>query len=213
MKTLRIALSALMLSFATNAAAQNTVEHEGDVQWKLNSSGSHSALFGGRTYELYNLSLGRGVKRQGGRGFGVANIGWTSPADHAANIKIVRQPSKRGAMINGELVALYLKDYGYLYYKHQQLGLNWGGTNSPRYQWRFDDGLGAGHVLKTNTPVSLQNSVEKDSLIYCKREFGMNVRWAKDAAKFGCKYNTWSERAVGIVKDRAVREVRKALEQ
>jgi hypothetical protein len=96
-----------------------------------------------------------------------------------------------------------------LVYQRRDWGINLGWSETPKYEWRFDPeplsrpDKGGSESVPVMTLVGLYNSVEKDTVMYERRDWGINLKWYRDAGK----HDKW-----GDLKD-IVDKVKKAKEE
>jgi hypothetical protein len=152
--------------------------------WVIEFRGDKSPGAGGvalRTfYVLKNITVGKHVG-YGRREYGV-NLVWDAPLPvDDGNVRFDSRAGS-GVLKMGEPVAVYVKGGGYLYYKEREYGINLEYSLTPAYQWEFcgDGSAGTTTPAKFRTNVSLYNSKTQDYVAYCKREYGINLRWARD---------------------------------
>lgn len=94
----------------------------------------------------------------------------------------------------GELFAIWAPGSGSLKYTKMPRGINlklYHRGNS-HYQWKFTGGKTGDPIPNQDTPnpkvaVGLFNTVAKQHLVYCKRKWGISLRWAKDCKQSGRK--------------------------
>lgn len=165
-KQLLVPLSFLALMLTTEIASAKNI-----AGWIVKGSGS--GIVEGQKYSLYNLDQKSHLGYKDRRG---ANLGWDSQPN--SGMKIKRQ-SGSGAIKCGEPFALFIEKE-WLVYEKQTTGINISTRTQltdDRYQWKFSD-CQTGQVIPLNQPVTLTNTVENDSLVGCKRIWGVNLCWA-----------------------------------
>jgi hypothetical protein len=158
------------MSVLLSAQAANAKEMLG---WTVKGNG----LFvnSGQTYSLYNTDQEGYLKYQDRTG---ANLGWVDRPNQA--VKFQRQ-SGTGAIKCGEKFAMFV-DKEWFYYGSQTFGINLTSSKTLKpehYQWEFSQCI-KGLPIALHLPVTLRNTKENDSLVGCKRIFGVNLCWADD---------------------------------
>lgn len=138
------------------------------------------------TYDLVNLSVGEALMYQK-RDWGI-HLGFGDPSS-SSNIKFQRKAGKTGSLQFGEMFAISVRNGRWLYYAKREYGINLNWSESPKYEWRFDSSDGKTGVIRTLAQVGLYSSVENDQVIYEIRDWGVNLKWFKDAGK----YQRWQD--------------------
>lgn len=170
----------LLLSFSTSGVrthAQSFDLKDWEIQFRGDKApGTGPEVRLNSFYVLNNLTIGKYVG-YGRREYGV-NLVWdaTLPIDDG-NIRFESRGGS-GPLQLGQPIAVFVKGGGYLHYKERKYGINLEYSQTPMYQWEFR-GTGTGPV-RLKTSVSLYNSVSRDYVVYCRRDYGINLRWAKD---------------------------------
>jgi hypothetical protein len=145
------------------------------------------------------------------RNFGI-ELGWTaevkgSPYLSSKSFKIETyetytnrtQRNKKVRVHNrelsyGELFAIKVsgavkaKGHGYLVYKKRRWGINLVYSRWPSFEWKFTGGKTGTPVRgpgKPSRPLGIYNTKAKDHMVYCKRKYGPNLRWARDCKHSG----------------------------
>jgi hypothetical protein len=166
-KTL-LALGAMTVLLAPNVAMAKEMNG-----WKVVGSGSYAV--GSQKYSFYNTDQQDYLKYDSRTG---ANLGWDSKPNLA--VKFQRQAGL-GPIRCGDKLAMYVgKEW--FYYGSQTVGINLTSSSAlkPEYfQWQFSN-CTPGEVIPLNAAVTLKNTVENDSLVGCKRLWGVNLCWADD---------------------------------
>ncbi|MBD1821616.1 hypothetical protein H6F51_03760 [Cyanobacteria bacterium FACHB-DQ100] len=152
--------------------------------WKVEGSGT--GIVEGQNYSLYNLDQKGYLGYQDRRG---ANLGWDKSPNQGMKLK--RKSPGRGAIKCGELFALFVEKE-WIIYEKQTTGINLSSRTQladDRYQWKFTN-CQANDVIQLNQPVTLTNTVENDSVVGCKRVWGVNLCWANTVFSFrGSNYH------------------------
>ncbi|BAZ06608.1 hypothetical protein [Calothrix sp. NIES-3974] len=159
------------LSFLTLLMTTQVTSAKDMVGWKVMGNGS--GIVEGQKYSLYNLDQKDYLGYKDRRG---ANLGWDSQPN--SGMKIKRQ-SGSGAIKCGEKFALFIEKE-WVIYDQQTTGINLSTRTQladDRYQWKFSN-CQSGEVIQLNKPVTLVNTVENDSVVGCKRVWGVNLCWA-----------------------------------
>ncbi len=144
------------------------------VQWEMKASKVGRPILSGNRYQLVNLLLKRGIKRQVRTK--AANLGWFKESEKSYNMKIQRQKGN-GQVRYGDRVALHMTPYGWLKYKHQGYGINLSDDDyNPHYIWVITGGK-TGTKLFSGMPFALYNTVEGREMVYCARTWGINLGW------------------------------------
>jgi hypothetical protein len=134
-----------------------------------------------KTKEVLSAILKHGKRRWG------INLVWgtmTEKFNNSNYININRKPGATGPLKTGELVAIRVENGGYLSKKTSNAGVNLDFVSSNvietsiPYEFAFFDQSGIeGLVVKTNIEYGLKNIIENDYLIYCGRDYGINLDW------------------------------------
>lgn len=132
------------------------------------------------TYDLVNMTISEALAYQK-REFGI-NLGFTDPAQ-SSNIRFLRK-SGTGDIKYGEMFAIGVRAGRWLYYQKRDYGPNLGWSEAPKFEWRFDSEDRKTGSVSVIELVGLYNSVEKDTLMYERRDWGVNLKWFKDAGRF-----------------------------
>ena len=139
--------------------------------WQVRGTGT--AIVEGQTYSLYNTDQKLYLQEQDRTG---ANLGWESSPNKAMKVK---RQTGAGPIRCGETFALFVEKE-WVIYGSQTLGINLTTRTQlapDRYQWQFSNCV-PGAVIGLNQSVTLKNTVEKDSIVGCKRIWGVNLCWA-----------------------------------
>lgn len=70
---------------------------------------------------------------------------------------------------------LYIKKGGFLVYQKGRWGINLGWSDTPKFEWKILGG-NAVDIVTTGKAVGLYNIVEKDSIMYESRDWGINLK-------------------------------------
>lgn len=134
------------------------------------------------TYDLFNNShSGALVYKE--RRWGI-NLSFDDPAK-SNNVRFRRESGSSEPIKYDEPVAINIRGGGYVVYQRDRWGINLGWSNTPKYEWRIQGNEGtAGTLVPVNKAVGLYSTVENDTLAYEVRDWGVNLKWFKDAGKF-----------------------------
>jgi hypothetical protein len=133
------------------------------------------------SYDLFNITDSNCLV-YGHRPLDTINLRWGDPAK-SDNIRFRRQSGSSEPLKYGELVAINVRKGGFLVYQKGRTGINLGWSKTPKYEWKILGGT-TGKVVEVGKPVGLYSTVEKDSLMYEPRDWGINLKWFKDSGKF-----------------------------
>lgn len=161
-----VPLSFLALLLTTEIASAKEM-----AGWIVKGSGS--GIVEGQKYSLFNLDQKSHLGYKDRRG---ANLGWDTQPN--SGMKIKRQ-SGSGAIKCGETFALFIEKE-WLIHEKQTTGINISTRTQladDRFQWKFT-GCQTGQVIPLNQSVTLTNTVANDSVVGCKRIWGVNLCWA-----------------------------------
>ena len=147
------------------------------------------------TYDLFNITDSEAVV-YGERRWGI-NLKWGDPTK-SNNVRFRRESGSTEAIKFEEPIAINIRGGGYLVYQPDRWGINLGWSNTPKYEWLI---LGdtAGNQVPVGKAVGLYSLVEKDSIAYEGRDWGINLKWFKDAGKWTKLRKLWE--AGEIVRD------------
>ncbi|MGH8574229.1 MAG: hypothetical protein ACREX8_16880, partial [Gammaproteobacteria bacterium] len=143
------------------------------------------------TYDLFNITTAEALK-YGERPVGI-NLVWTDP-DSSDNVRFAIKSGGSDALRYFQPIGINIRGGGWLVHKVRDYGINLGWSESPRFEWELRDDVaqdkaGAGGVVKTGVTLGLYNHVEKDFLMYERRDWGINLKWYGDAGK----HSKWSK--------------------
>jgi hypothetical protein len=138
-------------------------------------------------YDLFNLTNSEALV-YGSRPGNNINLRW-GDAGKSDNIRFVAKSGERDPIKFEELVAIYVRNGGWLVYQRGRQGVNlgWSKDKKPKFEWRFRGG-GPRDVVPAGRPIGLYSIVEDDYLMYEARDWGINLKWYKDSGK----YQKWS---------------------
>ena len=163
-------------------------------QWAIVSISDNAPVKPNTVYGIKNLVVQRSFI-YGERDRGI-NLNWAK--ENQSNIIIKRKSASTEPIKFGELVAIQVKDSPqkwYLKYKVRTRTVNLGWSTTPVYEWKFIGGKDD-EVVTTSRGLGIYSIVEKDNLVYCKRNWGINLKWEKDMLSDGCKTYWDSVKAV-----------------
>ncbi len=169
------------------------------VGWEVKGGGT--GIFEGARYSLYNLDQRLYLEEKDRAG---ANLAWTSgPNGH---MKVQRVVPSTGPLRCGERFGLFIEKE-WVIYDRQSTGINLSTRTqlSPQdsaYQWEF---TGCSGPVPLNVPLTLKNIRGNDSVVGCKRIWGVNLCWANDVTTIrGQNYRRMDVPGLGVVIPRAV---------
>jgi hypothetical protein len=146
----------------------------------------------------------KGVDRSG------VNLGWgtmTEKFNGSNFVNIQRKAGYTGALKTGEPIAIRFEGQGYLMYESQTYGINLGfaGSNTVvtkiPFEFSFYDETGEkGKEVKTNKLYALCHK-EKDFIVYCSRDYGVNLGWWSDCKSGELGVLTELKNKISIVKN------------
>ena len=143
------------------------------IQWTFKASKDGRKILSGNHYRLVNMVVNQGISHQK-RLIG-ANVGLLKKNSKKYNV-LVKLKKKKGQVRYGDVVALNLKPYGWLRYKKQRRGINFGDSDkTPHYVWKINGGP-KGKKLVSGMPFVL-HMVNKWDVIYCQRDTGPDFGW------------------------------------
>jgi len=167
-----LALAAFCLS--TGSAQASGKAAKTILDWKILGSGTE--VKSGTSYTLFNVTDNDSL-RYGERTWGI-NLVW----DKSKALNNIRFDVKGGGsktLKYGDVVAIHVKNGGYLYYHHRDIGVNLSWSTPAKYEWVIAGGT-KGTPVKVGAPLALYNQVEKDFMIFAERPAGVSLRWWKD---------------------------------
>lgn len=133
------------------------------------------------SYDLFNITNSECLI-YGERPLNTINLQWGDPAK-SDNIRFRRASGSSEPLKYEELFAINVRKGGFLVYQKGRTGINLGWSKTPKYEWKILGGK-AGAVVETGKAVGLYSIVEKDSLMYETRDWGINLKWFKDSGKY-----------------------------
>ncbi len=147
------------------------------IQWTFGASKIGRPILSGNRYQLVNLAIEKGLKRQ--KRTVAANLGFQNISTSNFNMQVKRKAGN-GQLRYGDIVALHLKPYGWLRYKKQGSagGINLGDDdNKPHYIWQVTGGK-KGTKVYSGMPFALYNTAPvKTEIIFCARASGIDLGW------------------------------------
>lgn len=143
-------------------------------------------------YDLLNTTILERLK-YAEREYGI-NLVWAQPDPGApAAIRFERANGASGPIRFGEIVAIAVRDGGFLRYGEREYGINLKWSDTPAFEWRLRaTAVVADNPVNTSDIVGLFNTVAGDYLFYDPRRFGINLKWLRDEGKFNG--TPWYER-------------------
>ena len=133
-------------------------------------------------YGLFNRTNGRTLG-YGSREYGINLVWQTNP--YPQNITFYRAPGSSyvGALRYCELIALHVKDGGFLRYGSRDYGINlvWSATQS--YEWQVLGGT-CGQPVTGWANVSLYNTTNSSAIVHYPRLYGISLDWWKRIVSF-----------------------------
>lgn len=148
------------------------------------------------SYDLFNVTDSECLV-YGHRDGNNINLKWGDPAK-SDNIRFQRGSDSKGPIKFEELIAINVREGGFLVYESGRWGINLGWSKTPKFEWKILGGK-PDEAVQAGKAVGLYSMVEKDSLMYESRDWGINLKWFKDSGK----YQSYSEilKAGGVLKD------------
>ena len=152
------------------------VEHK--KEWKF--YGQDEWLNAWDWYATYNTYVDKYVK-YGQREYGIDLHYYDG---NHQNFKYEKQGG--GDIKYGDSVAIKVGSWGYLYYAPQPdwYGFDLKFSSYPKYEWKIYGGQ-HGHKVPTGYKVSIYNDYRNDHMVYCKRQYGINLSWANECHDVG----------------------------
>ena len=146
------------------------------IEWQLSGSGP---LESGSKTTILDIVGKQHLRYQSGRPYGI-NLGWNVAQPNPANITFVT--SEGGAIRYGQDVAIKVEGGRFLVNKSRDSGINLDWSTTPVYEFRLEGGDG---VVQRGQTVRILNTStvakpDHDSVVYCQREYGVNLAWSKD---------------------------------
>jgi hypothetical protein len=146
------------------------------LEWTLSPEATAAGIPAGfgHQIDLKNNYRGNWIQYRP-RNDGGVNIGWVVAPQ--GEFTLHRQSGAPGPTKYDELLAIHNKYGGFLRYKEREYGINLVYDPSPSYEWQFK-----GSLVGTlgSAPVGLYNTRIKQFVVYCDREYGIQLKWAKD---------------------------------
>ncbi|MFL6211201.1 MAG: hypothetical protein ACJ74W_20295 [Pyrinomonadaceae bacterium] len=133
------------------------------------------------SYDLFNVTDSECLV-YGERSGDNINLRWGDPGK-SDNVRFQRASGSTDPIKFEELIAINIRKGGFLVYQRGRWGINLGWSETPKFEWKILGGK-AGEVVVAGKPVGLYSTVEKDSLMYESRDWGINLKWFKDAGKY-----------------------------
>ncbi len=159
-------------------ATQALVSDHNSNDWRFRHD-TFAPLAANRPIGLYNAYPEiRQAVRYASRDYGI-NLVWTS--ENPRNVRFLSSANKP-VVENGDLVAIYVGNGGYLKYGERRYGINLEWTSTPAYQWRVYTQSGQRSIYP-DTPFRLYNTVARANVVYCEREYGINWKWSTDCTR------------------------------
>lgn len=172
-----LALSLVFVASNTEAFGQSREVRDWLIEFRGDKAPGTREISLGESYILKNVTAGKHVG-YGSREYGI-NLIWDSPLPiDAGNVRF-KTLGGVGPLRPGQAVAVFVTGGGYLYYKTRKYGINLEFSKTPIYEWQVQAGAPA-DPIQIRTRVSLYNTKIREHVVYCKREYGINLRWAKD---------------------------------
>ena len=132
-------------------------------------------------YDLFNITNSECLVY--GHRFGNnINLRW-GDAGKSDNIRFQRKSGSTDPIKFEEPLAIHVKKGKFLVYESGRWGINLGWSDTPKFEWKILGGK-AGEVVTAGKVVGLYSLIEKDSLMYDPRDWGINLKWFKDVGKF-----------------------------
>lgn len=173
-----ITLSLLALFFIHLFAVTGKAHEQAKdiLDWQVRGVGRE--VYANKPYGLMNTTLGKSLM-YGYREYGI-NLCWSLPTSRPNFVfKPKSDPDSKERIKHGEKFAIYVEGGGYLNYESRRWGINLDYSDHPSYEWEIRGGMN-GDLVEAWTDIALFNHVEKDYMVYCPRDWGINLRWWKD---------------------------------
>jgi hypothetical protein len=181
-------ISLLMATLSAYAADGPNLGRWDDwiLDWNGGSLGAQ--IPAGAWVKLSNRMIDQFVVYESRR-YGI-NLVWHKTAggpdvrDHVTahhNVRIVRRDSNSN-LRTGHPVAIFVNGGGYLRHSRQKYGINLVWSSTPVYEWEIrdqSDPVGGGAVID-GARLGLFNRSANDYVVYCEREYGINLRWFRE---------------------------------
>jgi hypothetical protein len=99
-----------------------------------------------------------------------------------ANVKFEQDPDTAGPIYEGRATAVHVLNGGYLRYGERARGINLVWSQSPVYEWQIMHNVPPEprDTVQLLVRIGLYNTKAQDYVIYCRRPYGINLRWAQD---------------------------------
>lgn len=154
-------------------------DYRNDVDASDERYGGVGNVLPGVTYSLQNKSNPNIVK-YGSREYGI-NLVWGTPnIRQEGDIRIEPQQGS-GPIKQGQVVAIHVVKGGYLYYKSRKYGINLDFARTAQFEWELrPNPLEPRDAVPLKKSFGLYNRVVRDYVVYCNREHGINLAWARD---------------------------------
>lgn len=170
-----------LLLATTNVVPAQSNESDIENNWVIGESSGQPIANGSYT-KLVNQTNDRCLDYYE-RGYGI-NLGWRDCDSIDPNIRFVRESvtAGRSPLMYGERLAMRVTGHGYIRYGRRDFGINLVWSDTPVYEWEIRGGK-IGDPVQTGASVALYNRLASDTVIYCVRTFGINLRWTNDCAR------------------------------
>ena len=157
-------------------------DYRNDVDASDGTFGGVGAVQAGITYSLQNKSIPNVVK-YGSREYGVNLIWGPTNIRQEGDVRFEPQVGT-GSIKQGQTIAIFVAKGGYLFYKKRTYGINLEYARTPQYEWELrPNPLEPRDAVGLKQTIGLYNTVVRDYVVYCRREYGINLGWARDCEK------------------------------
>jgi hypothetical protein len=192
---MKILFSVLVFGIPAFAFGQSMTTEELNSEWTVsagtcNSNATICALNAGTPISLWNNYI-RNYVQYGERDYGI-NLVWARRGPTPVkDIRFMRASGTLDPVIHGEALALFVEGGKFLKYSEREYGINLVWSDTPVYEWKVEAGAPGGHDnsgdpgtrVNTRKPIGLVNTKIGQHVVYCEREYGINLRWAKDCKR------------------------------
>ena len=186
-KTILVIAALALLLTTTTAMPTQASQLNNEKDWLIGQSTDQPIPNGSYT-KLVNRTIHMCLTYYQ-RLFGI-NLGWINCNWIGPNIRFVRESftGDQRPLRFGERLAIHVPGHGYLRYGQRTFGINLVWSKTPSYEWEIRGGVRGSKVL-TGIPVAIYNRAESDTLIYCKRKYGINLHWSDDCIRTSVSNN------------------------
>ncbi|WP_411722565.1 hypothetical protein [Mycetocola sp.] len=122
------------------------------------------------------------------REYGI-NVSWADLDPANPSVFVIGQSPGASRITYNELIAIGIREGGYLKYGARKYGINLTWSETPVFEWRITptDPMLIGSEVQLGQPVGLVNEVANDTLFYDPRRYGINLKWLRDKGKYNSR--------------------------